>query len=227
MFSTKSSQLIKVKNQVDHFYKVFQKVPIIKDYKLFTDLYNNQIFGKRVPKLSFNNYIEVYRNILINREYCVLLMDESIISMVYQFDINGNISYHCLTYIPSVPLEVNINDSEVNDEEKVILIKELSKYIRFDYEPLVFKPVIHSNVHMHVGIHDRDKDSDSKNIRFTFEGIIFPNDFLYFVFKYIYCLDDEQIDPLNYDVDKKTCLLDPFEESKFVFSYNRHLYSLD
>lgn len=225
LFKSTDSQFSQIKNQIDNFFHSLKSIAIVKDYNVFSNMYSHEKIGYKVPKFNIENYISNYKRILMNKEYTILLNDESMITMNYNFDSNGNVLSHNLSFVPSIPEDVFIaEETDLSFEEKIILHKVVTKYVRIDYEPNIAKPILHSNVHFHFGIYQRDKDSIIKNLRVTFQGIVFPYDFMYIIFKYFYNVDDNYLTNI-YDQDvKRSTTIDSEEEDKLILTFKRNSY---
>lgn len=156
-----------------------------------------------IIKFNILNYVSAYNQIFDNRKYHILLSDGSLICFYYQFDVVGNILKHCLYYIPS-PSE-NIfsafelsNYGSINELNKNIIIELselLEKYIRIDYDLEGKKEFVHTTVHLHYGLtHDK--------MRLPIYSKVYPEEFIYFILKYVYESDDDNLEDFNLNKNK-------------------------
>lgn len=157
---------------------------------------NNEI-GSLI-KFNYFSYVSIYLEILNNEKYHLLLNDGSLICFYYLFDNLNKIKKHSLYYIPAPSEELlqKFNSqvisslNELSQENLIELSNLLEKNIRIDYDLEGKKEFTHTNVHLHYGI-NKDK------IRFPIYSKVYPEEFVYFVLKYVYDSDDDRIENLN------------------------------
>lgn len=179
--------------------------------------FKNKKIGS-IFKFNYLSYVSVYSEIVNNNKYHLLLNDGSIICFYYQFDCSNNIQKHSLYYIP-MPSENIIQKfgsqatssiDELSPEILVELYDLLEKCIRIDYDLEGKKNFTHTNVHLHYGINE-DK------IRFPIYSKVYPEEFVYFILKYVYESDDERLEKLNLK-EAKSKELEDFEMNRFYLN---------
>lgn len=179
--------------------------------------FKNKKIGS-IFKFNYLSYVSVYSEIVNNNKYHLLLNDGSIICFYYQFDYSNNIQKHSLYYIP-MPSENIIQKfgsqaissiDELSPEILVELYDLLEKCIRIDYDLEGKKNFTHTNVHLHYGINE-DK------IRFPIYSKVYPEEFVYFILKYVYESDDERLEKLNLK-EAKSKELEDFEMNRFYLN---------
>ncbi len=171
-------------------------------------------------KFDKDNYYKTFNDLISSNNYHILLNDDSLIHFYYEFDLEGNIIKHCLYYIPSptenIMLFYQDNPSLINDLIRndiiVDIIELLKKYVRIDYDLEGKKEFVHTSVHMHLGI-------ESDYLRFPLYSKVYPEEFIYFILKYIYKSDDEGLEKLDLSAYKKIELSN--EELKRFYINNK------
>lgn len=177
--------------------------------------------GENTDHLKFDTYKELFDSILREEEYTILLLDDSLITMNYIFDDEGRIQKHNLSFVPSYKNDLMIENDEryvldsESDEDanisEVDIARRLSSYIRIDYDNVGKQLYYHSTVHMHIGVFDN-------GLRLPLQHAVYPNEFLFLIFKYIYQIEDGKLGKLENEYSKE-CLLSELELSKFKISY--------
>ena len=71
-----------------------------------------------------------------------------------------------------------------------------AKYIRVDYDQEGHEDVVHTKVHLHVGVY-------KTNFRIPVSHYLTPKDFLYLILKYVYHSKDKFIDKLIVNKERK------------------------
>lgn len=186
--------------QINKLSKLFFK------YDLITNANNINCKSDKVGNIiKFNtlNYVLVYKQIIDNKKYHILLNDGSLICFYYQFDENGKIVNHCLYYIPAPSENVFsafqtkfYNSITELDTSTIVELSELlEKYIRIDYDLEGKKEVVHTTVHLHYGI-------NSDKLRLPVYSKVYPEEFVYFILKYVYESDDDNLEKLDLNVSK-------------------------
>lgn len=217
-----TSELTIVRDQICNLYLVQEKVPIINDVNIFN--LNNAEIGEKTNKFTHSTYVEVYKEMLDGKKYNILLYDESIISMHYQFNTEMKIIKHSLSFIPSIGSDID-TAQELSLEHQIRISKMTNNYIRIDYNSLGKKDIIHTDVHMHYGIFFEEKKREIAELRIPFEGVIYPNEFMYIVLKYIYALENDVIDFLLDVAYSKEHRLEACEMDKLILTFNRNSFS--
>ena len=170
--------------------------------------------GITTEHIKYNTYKEIYNNTLRDEGFTILLTDDSIISMQYIFDDNGKLKKHTLSFLPNYKRDILSNEEEPQ-EDAVISSEEfsmrLSNYMRIDYGELGRKDYYHALVHLHIGVF-------RESMRIPLQSFLYPNDFLFFIFKYIYHLEDEKLLKLECDIPKQ-CLLRENELKKLRMAF--------
>lgn len=203
--------------EIRDLYKVQENIVIINDSKI-RKLEQFRV-GERTPKFTVQNYIENYRNMLLEKKYYIALYDDSLIDFYYEFDDYGKIIRHSLSFIPGIDYETQEYGKLTYEE--YLMVHEISKYyMRVDYDLTGKQPILHTDVHLHIGLHDRN-DEDIKELRIPLESIMYPNEFLYIIFKYYYHVEDRDLECLFGSTYNKSCLLDDYELDKLVLAFNR------
>lgn len=129
--------------------------------------------GNRRKMVKENNYIEIYKGIIDEGNYDLLLIDESIINFSYCLNEEKKIVSFSVTYMPCLLIE----------DDKY---EQISKYIRFDFSPQDHKLIEHTSCHMHVGLLNED-------FRIPIQTLLYPIDIIYIILKYVYKEDSEFI----------------------------------
>jgi hypothetical protein len=212
-----------VKNQIEHLYLVQEKIPIINDVKLIN--IKGREIGERTNKFTHLNYHEVYKLMLEEKKYNILLNDESMISVYYLFDEDGRIKHHNLSYIPSLDIEIYLAET-VTIENQLLISKSTNNYLRIDYDMTGKKEIVHTDVHMHFGIYPKEEGFTNSEFRIPMEGILFPFEFIYIVLKYFYELENDYVDFLIEEKYGKSIYLESNEKEKLVLSFDRGCYTL-
>lgn len=215
------NQLEIVKRQVNNLYIVQDKIPIINDVQL-RKLSDTEI-GVRTGKFTQHTYPDLYTSMLFNKEYHLLLNDESIISMYYLFNQDKSIEKHNLSYIPSLDAEVCLAE-EITENEKILILQNTNNYIRVDYDSTGKRDIVHTNVHMHYGIFHTEYKNECNELRIPLEGELYPNEFIYIILKYIYDLEESSLTFLLGETYSKQHRLEQCEIDKLVLSFNRNSF---
>jgi hypothetical protein len=206
-----------VNRQIMNLYMVQERIPIINDVNIY-NVSGNEI-GERTNKLTQITYPDVYKELLEERKYNILINDESIISFHYLFE-DKKIKKHSLSFIPSLDLEITLSDEQTL-ENRLVILQNTNNYLRIDYDITGKREIVHTDVHMHYGIFHTEHEKEYKELRIPLEGIFFPNEFIYLIFKYVYDLDDEFVNFLIEDKYIKEQRLEQCELDKLILSFNR------
>ena len=76
-----------------------QKINIINNVNEYYETKN--AMGNKAGKIRFHSYMEAFDEMMYNCQYTVLLEDDSMIFLFYEFDENNNVIGHILSYLPS------------------------------------------------------------------------------------------------------------------------------
>jgi len=181
---------------------------------------SENIIGKKTSKFTIYNYVERYFEVVKEENFQITLQDESLISYYYEFE-NGLITKYSLSFIPAPDIEI-LGNEDVIDSFHESLFTCYSDYIRLDFDETGYKPIIHETHHLHKGLFQKNTDTENEypryEIRFPCSSIIFPDDFLYFVLKYIYNID-EKYNYLFYEVGIK--------ERRQLYKENERFFRID
>ena len=165
--------------------------------------------------IKHNNYIEDLSKIKESQKNHILLSDNSVISLTYHFDSNGNIIKHNISYIPDILDKESFWSSRQSQDEhsyNEYFNNMISKYLRIDFDDLGYAEYHHSKVHMHIGLRDND-------FRLPVYGIIYPNEFIYFILKYVYKDVDSSLSLIaEFDLNRRTSKLTGLEIEKIFTS---------
>ena len=172
--------------------------------------------GNVADRVKYHTYMEVFNNMYRNEAYTISLLDGSMINMHYIFDESKNMKKHTLSFMPNY--RVDLLDKQVQEEQELDanvspeqLSLRLNNYIRIDYDEVGREDYYHSLVHLHVGISDQA-------IRIPMQYYMFPNDFLFFIFKYVYRHDDNTLRSLRPEPEMK-CMLEDNERKRLKLVY--------
>ena len=194
---------------------------LVKDIEIINIITNYKAteyeVGINTEHFKYHNYKELFDNTLRNENYTMSLLDDSMIAMSYVFDDNGQIIKHNLSFLPNykfdlyrdgMEFEYEEEDADISDE---LFAKRISNYIRIDYDVKGNQEYHHSLVHMHIGLFEY-------SIRLPFKHVVYPYEFLYLIFKYIYHLNDECLQKIDCQYEKDIKLT-ANELSKFKMVY--------
>ena len=211
-----------VQNQFMKISGLQRKIQIINDVNDYHE--NQKSIGDKSEKIRFKTYMEVFDQMMYDARYTVLLEDDSMIFLYYEFDENGKIVEHVLSYLPNFRNEeVSKENREIQDKDdrngdadaeisSEVLHRRLSNFIRVDYENEGRKEYFHSLIHMHIG-------TEREALRIPVEHCVMPFDFLFFVLKYIYHICDEQLICLESSKQKEVMLTEK-ERKKLKLIFN-------
>lgn len=193
--------------QISNISKYFFKYDSLIQRSNNINCKNNKIGN--IVKFNFLNYISFFDELVTNQKYHIILNDGSIICFYYEFNQEGSIIKHCLYYLPcpseKVEMEFKLNGynhvDEIEPNILLLLSELLEKYIRIDYSLEGKKDYVHTNVHLHYGYTDN-------KLRFPLYSKVYPEEFLYFILKYVYLSDDDRLENLNLGENKNIELSD-------------------
>lgn len=224
MTITSISQLDIVKNQILNLYLIQEKISIINDVKVFK--MGDKEIGERTGKFTQVTYPDLYKELLLNEKYHLLINDESVISFYYLFDENKKIKKHNLSFIPSLDMDVYLAD-EISLNDRILILQNTNNYLRIDYDSKGKKDIVHTDVHMHYGIFHTEYEKDYSELRIPFEGVLYPYEFIYIILKYIYEVENEVLDFLLEEKYNKDSFLEQSELDKLVLTFNRESYKTE
>lgn len=170
--------------------------------------------GETTDHIKYDSYQEIFDKLLRDDKYTILLIDDSIITMQYIFDDNGKLLQHTLSFLPNYRQNI-LEDEEEMQEDADISPKEfsrrLSNYIRIDYGELGRQDYYHALVHLHIGVF-------KESVRMPLQCFLYPKEFLFLIFKYIYHLEDDELVKLECGLPKH-CLLKDNEMKKLRMAF--------
>ena len=191
--NNKNSDKKQILSEWRWIYANFPKFDLINDAKMPSD--HSATLGHKFDHFKRKNYKSAYNTALEDESYSIYLNDDSIIYFYYIFDVNEKVVGHNLAYVPP-PNNYNFLDEEIS----------ISKYLRVDYDKTGYKSIIHTLVHLHIGI-------DNPEFRIPISHYLSPFDFLYIILKYMYHNEQDIVDKLV-TKKQKDCLLTNEESDK-------------
>jgi len=178
-----------------------ESIELLKEIKLFKSLGPNKIgvYSEEFKKVCRRNkHIEIYKTIISNNDYEILLSDDSIFQFAYEdnylrfsFVQNPRINATKYDYLKNCfPDEDDLDElseEEINamiDEnefEQFLNEQEINSnliYVRYDYDKKGYNPLLHSCSHLHIGLNE--------NFRIPSSIILTPLEFVFFCIKQCY-----------------------------------------
>lgn len=172
-------------------------INIINDYHSQKDE-----IGDTTAHIKYSTYKSVFDDLLNNDKYTILLVDDSMITLHYLFNPDGSLKEQTLSFLPNykdnVSSEEDQQDANISDET---FFKRISNYIRIDYTELGRKEYTHALVHLHIGVF-------KESIRFPLQHFLYPYEFLFIIFKYLYHRTDNELKKLECNISKASKLTD-------------------
>ena len=147
--------------------------------------------GTKSEKITPERYITSFKQMEIEQTYTLTLIDDSMICLYYEFNDNEQIIKHELSFLPSYRIEDGSGEY-YDDVSPFELFKRIRNYVRVDFDEVGYKEYIHSLIHAHFGA---EKNNE---IRVPVEHVVLPYEFLFFVLKYIYGVDDDELKILHF-----------------------------
>lgn len=201
--------------QLSHIHSLERRSSIKKVKSHSTEMIDgNTVVGNKMY-IKKESYFDDLNNIKNDDKNFILLSDNSIISYCYHFDRMGNVVKHSLYYIPDMLDDASFwtaRSSSNPDAYNEYFNNTISKYLRIDFDQLGQEEYSHALVHMHIGLRDNE-------FRFPFYGVLYPNEFIYLVLKFIYKDDDNQLSIIaDFDINNRITKLTPSEQTKFFAS---------
>ncbi|GAG63475.1 unnamed protein product [marine sediment metagenome] len=179
----------KFKNSLDNSANLLKKNGLLRlHYRR-----NKSLSKKNIEVFGNGNIVDFYKLAIINFDYDILLFDESILQFEFtKFEGDINLRYvYCQfpydfptykTYLKDIGHDYDeVRDKFREDYEQEVNEAELKKiciYIRYDYNPLSYKPIVHAASHLHFG--------NNNTIRIPISRIISPCSFMLFILKHAY-----------------------------------------
>lgn len=211
-----------IRDQFNEFREYSFKIPSIKNYiypKMTTDE-----FGEKTSKFTIKNYMDRYDEIVKDKQYQILFKDESLISLYYKFNSDGDIIQHNLSFIPSIDNYIILEED--GKEVNRLLMNSFTDYFRIDFDKTGYQEITHCENHAHIGLKERRKKKnaeiddinqiyyenaktvDRNEIRFPVKHVIYPYDFIYIICKYVYHDSNKVLDSLKVDLERRVILTD-------------------
>lgn len=197
-------------------YRDFMKINILNKYEK-----SQNSIGINSAKIKYENYIEIFNKMNEENTFCIQMIDGSLICMYYEFDLEMNLVYHNLSFIPSYLKDICLNEDDMLGEEfeycddleisSIDFNRRLSNYFRIDFDDVGRQEYYHALVHAHIGIF---KDS----VRLPINHYVTPFEFVYYIFKYIYREEDRLLDKFLFDF-KRECKLTANEKEKIWINF--------
>lgn len=212
------------KNMIE-FLKIWYNISQIKKF-INNFKKNSDTFGQKTSKFTKKNYIDSYKNTIIeNENYQLIFIDESVISFFYKFDSNNQIISYSLSYIPGIHEDIVIEGYNYNDV-KELLESSYKDYIRIDLEEKGYKEILNTKNHFHYGISENDESILRKNVRIPLYQILYPLDFIYIICKYIYHIEEKNLRKLTelikkYNIKRRETLSE-LEKTKLFMKFGEN-----
>lgn len=225
-------------NQGQFFASINSSIAFLKKYNLLRD--GNQYHIKGASRRQINwadktkSYIDIYREVIENSDYDILLFDESAIHFSISKVNRSSIIRYCYLQFPhdvpsydeflnSCEFDFEVIGDEFRNEYEQLLseagIDISSASIRYDYSEREYTPGIHPVSHFHIG-HDN-------SIRIPISKVVTPHMFVMFILKQIYY--KQWIDLIGnhtffrfHEATKRTCC--DVARSLFVSADKQELY---
>lgn len=172
----------------------------IKQINLVNEFHEKKYeIGDKSERIRLSSYAETFDDMIYNNKYTILLNDDSMIIMQYQFDESEKIIGHSLSFLPNFRRDLFDNCNQEDEIKESQLFSRIGNYIRIDFDKQGQKEYYHSLIHMHVG-------TAKDNLRIPVEHFVLPFEFLFFVLKYIYRLPDEELIDLDCCMQRENIL---------------------
>ena len=174
-----------------------------------------QEIGETTEHIKYSSYKYVFDKLLSEENYTILLTDDSMFVMDYIFDESGSIKEHTLSFLPNYKVDIMDKNNEEDTEDANIsdetFCRRLSNYVRIDYTEKGRKEYYHSSVHLHLGVFE-------EGIRLPLQHFLYPYEFLFMIFKYIYKKEDVSLRKLEILMTKESKLTNnEMKKMKIVF----------
>lgn len=175
--------------------------------------------GIKSEKITPERYVESFNKMESEETYTLTLIDDSLICLYYEFDETGVITKHELSFLPSYKVE-DESDEYNDDVSPFELFKRIRNYVRVDFDDVGYKEYTHSLIHAHFGC------GKGNSIRIPVEHVVLPYEFLFFVLKYIYRIDDDELLTLQFTYGRGSKLTDN-EKDKLRLLFSNCVQSND
>lgn len=128
------------------------------------------------------SYEQIYTEIESKDGYHIKLPDGGLLIFQYTFDGDGVLTKHRLCYFPSFVLPTVDEAPHLYENDELygdVILKKLVRFpIRFDYDPVAHKDVLHPKSHLTLGQYE--------NCRIPIDGAVSPNAFVLFLLRNFY-----------------------------------------
>ena len=187
----------------------------IKEINIVNDYHEHQYeIGEASQRIRLNSYTDTFDQMIYNCEYTILLQDDSMIVMNYQFDKSDNIIGHSLSFLPNFRNDLFADRDQEDEIKENQMLSRIGNYIRIDFDEQGREEYYHSLIHMHIG-------TSKDNLRIPVEHFVLPFEFLFFILKYIYRLPDEKLKALECSMQRDSALTEnEMKKFRLVFSEN-------
>lgn len=178
-----------VRKQFKNLYLLQQIIGLIN---IVNNNYHERDFsiGMRSEKITPERYVESFKKMEMEQAYTLTLIDDSMLCFYYEFNENEQIIKHELSFLPSY--RVDDGSGEYYDDVSPFeLFKRIRNYVRVDFDEVGYKEYTHSLIHAHFG------SEKNNELRIPVEHVVLPYEFLFFVLKYIYAIDDNDLSSLQ------------------------------
>ena len=198
---------------LQELYKDIEIINIVSEYT--AKAYS---IGINTEHFKYHNYKELFDKTLGEERFTLSLLDDSMIVLYYEFNEEGKIIKHNLSFLPNYRYDLFRCDKMYDDEDEgedeissEVFAERINNYIRIDFDDKGYEEYYHAAVHMHIGVFQG-------GIRIPVQTIIYPYEFLYLIFKYLYHIGDCDLEKLNCE-HKKDLNLSVRELKKFRLVY--------
>lgn len=188
----KLTERILVRTQFNTFYSLQQKIGKLNDVN--RNYHEGDLsIGIRSEHITMERYVRIFEKMENEQTYTMTLSDDSLLCLYYEFDKTDSITMHELSYIPSYRID-NGNGQYEDDINPFELINRARNYIRIDFGSKGYKEYTHTLIHAHFGPEKGDV------VRIPVEHTVLPYEFLFFILKYVYHVNDDELRFLCGDV---------------------------
>lgn len=168
---------------IEEGYSKHQNFSFIKNYndnfRIVTWQTNPNLSSTFNETYNYKNVYDIYKE---NKNYTILLIDDAILQISYEFKKN-TLMKHRLAFFPSPYLEEFQNNRDIYEVElffsEIINKGIVPTPVRFDYDKDSFKELNHPKSHMTVGQY--------KNCRIPVRSALTPFQFINFILNNFYC----------------------------------------
>ena len=192
-FDIVSQQFLSFRNLEDH-------IGIINTVNTYHCRQNE--IGDTTDHVKYSTYKQIFNTLQRKEEYTILLVDDSMLTLHYVFNQDRSLKGQTLSFFPNYRNNTSsgdIENSEDADVDDKRTFEKLSNYIRIDYTEVGRQEYIHTLVHLHVGVF-------KESIRFPLQHFLYPYEFLFLIFKYLYNRPDDELQILECNTAKESKL---------------------